>query len=312
MDGAQRPLPSRRGFLQSTLTAAVGGLGLLSSTNAARGSSPGSYRLKLSLAAYSFNRLLRDKKYSLNQFIDLCKELNLEGAELTSYYFEGNDEAYFRGLKLKCYRAGLDISGTSINNNFAQPDPAARRKEIEAVKAWIDRADVLGAPVMRIFGGRPLEKGYTEKNAFDDVIPAMKECSEYAERKGVLLAIENHGFPLTAEQLVRIVQEVKSPCLGACLDTGRAPYEGMEVLAPLAFMVQIKPFVRTAAQISQSENEERGPREPVDLARVNRILKTSGYRGYVTLEYSGGSSSGEPDPFKEVPQWMDRMRQAFA
>ena len=49
---------------------------------------PGSH-FKYSLAAYSYRDLLKAKtpKLSLNDFIEDCAKFNLDGTELTSYYF---------------------------------------------------------------------------------------------------------------------------------------------------------------------------------------------------------------------------------
>lgn len=235
---------NRRQLLKSGLSAvAVGALSVLGQTDAALALPSKEYRLKLSLAAYSFNRLFRQKKFTMDEFIEYCKDRNLEGTELTSYYFESEETAYFRRLKLKCYRLGLDVSGTAVGNNFAQPDRQLRRKEVEAVKGWIDKAHVLAAPGIRVFGGGRFPEGYTERDAFNHVIPAMKECVEYAERRDILLAIENHGFPGTAEQIIEIIRQIDSAWFGACLDTGNfrtRPYEQMKAVAPYAFMVQLK------------------------------------------------------------------------
>ena len=97
----------------------------------------GKPHMKLSLAAYSFSRVLprswtpdqlADAKYSLEKFIDFCAEHDCDGCELTAYYFPKtitND--YLMSLKERTFRLGLDISGTAIVNfdggNFRTDDP---------------------------------------------------------------------------------------------------------------------------------------------------------------------------------------------
>lgn len=114
----------------------------------------GKSHMKLSLAAYSFNRILLKNwlpeqitgaKFTLEQFIDFCAEQQLDGTELTSYYFpkDPNDD-YLVSLKERTFRLGLDVSGTAIGNDFCVVDGDARKKQLDDCRAWIDRAAVLG------------------------------------------------------------------------------------------------------------------------------------------------------------------------
>ncbi|MCP4850096.1 MAG: TIM barrel protein, partial [Verrucomicrobiaceae bacterium] len=124
----------------------------------------GGARLRLSVAAYSFRKHFgwmkgREQKpagraIDMRQFIDLCAEYGCAGTELTSYFFQGGaKEAYYRELCRYAFLRGIEISGTAVGNNFALPEGRARDEQIAAVKGWIDRAAVLGAPHVRVFAG---------------------------------------------------------------------------------------------------------------------------------------------------------------
>src|SRR2546423_4749280 len=68
---------------------------------------------KFSLAAYSYRDLLKGKtpKLTLNDFIEDCAKFNLDGTELTSYYFPPNPTPEFlREIKAYTFRRGLDVS----------------------------------------------------------------------------------------------------------------------------------------------------------------------------------------------------------
>ena len=43
--------------------------------------------MKLSCCAYSFREMLTGGQMSLEEFVDLCAQMRLDGIELTSYYF---------------------------------------------------------------------------------------------------------------------------------------------------------------------------------------------------------------------------------
>ncbi len=109
----------------------------------------GGAKFKFSLAAYSYRDLLNAKppKLSLEDFITDCAKMQLEGTELTSYYFPKDPtNEYLRHLKQLAFDLGLDISGTAVGNDFCVPPGADRDVQIAAVNRWIDRAEVLGAP----------------------------------------------------------------------------------------------------------------------------------------------------------------------
>ena len=298
---------TRRGFLGSSIVAAAG-LAAGLRPGVARAIEPlrrtGEAKFKFSLAAYSYRDLLGGKspKLSLADFIDDCAKFGLEGTELTSYYFpQDADDAYLRQLKLQAFRLGLDISGTAVGNDFCHPQGPEREKQIALVKTWVDRAEILGAPVIRIFSGNA-KKGQTEAEAHKLAVAGMEECCEYAGNHGVVLALENHGgLTTTIEGLLALVRDVKSPWFAVNLDTGNFrssdPYADLAKLAPYAMNVQVKVSMQPAG----------GDKEKADFKRLAKILREAGYRGYIVLEFE------EPEePREACPRYLDEIRQAFA
>src|SRR5215212_43004 len=119
--------------------------------------------IKISLQAYSFNKLLNDhtkgrgEGMSLYDLLDFSAKNNFDAVDLTGYYFPGypqvpSDE-YIFNLKKKAYESGLDICCTGVRNDFANPDPEKRAADVQHVKQWIEVAAKLGAPMIRIFSG---------------------------------------------------------------------------------------------------------------------------------------------------------------
>jgi sugar phosphate isomerase/epimerase len=304
--------PTRRDFLRTAVcTGAALGAGLAVS-HASAAEPPqriGKSHMKLSLAAYSFNRdlprawtsreQLASAKMTLEDFIRYCAELNLDGTELTGYYFPKDvTHDYLMGLKELTFRLGLDISGTAIGNDFCLPEGEARQAQLKMTRDWIDHAAAMGAPVVRIFAGR-VPRGDTEEAALERCVAGIDESLDYAAKKGVFLALENHGgITATPEQMLRILKGVKSsPWFGVNFDSGNFhtedPYADLEQIAPYAINVQLK----VALAIG-------GKKQPADLPRTIAILKDAGYRGYVALEYE------EPDdPWKAIPPYIAELRE---
>ena len=260
-------------------------------------------RFKYSLAAYSYRDLLTGKepKMTLFEFVDDCAKFQLEGTELTSYYFPNPATPEFlRKLKAHAFRRGLDISGTAIGNDFGFPEGEKRKEQIENAKQWIVNAEILGAPVIRIFAGKQ-QKNASAEETHKWMVSAMEECCEFAGQHGVFLALENHGGPTeTADGLLKLVNAVKSPWFGVNLDTGNFRsddvYGDLQRVAKHAVNVQVKVVIT-----------QKGRNEPMDFSKLARILRDSGYRGYVVLEYEE-----QEDPRVACPQFLDRIRSAFA
>src|SRR3954469_11520743 len=104
---------SRREFLQNSALAggAFAASGLAGSTAAIEPiQRNGQAKFKFSLAAYSYRDLLlpkqgKEPQLSLHDFIDDCAKMNLEGAELTSYYLPKEVKAdYLHGLRQHAFR----------------------------------------------------------------------------------------------------------------------------------------------------------------------------------------------------------------
>lgn len=297
---------NRRSFL---LSAAAGVAGVAARAAAiepiARVAGP---QFKFSLAAYSYRGLLTEPKAKLTllDFIDDCARFGLEGTELTSYYFPQPPSAeYLHSLRAAAFRNGLDISGTAVGNDFCFPPGERRDREIAHVKRWIEHADALDAPVIRIFSGAQ-QAGQSVEEARQLAVEAIEECCEYAGKFGVFLALENHGG-LTAgvDGMLELVRTVKSPWFGVNLDTGNFrsrksgvhdPYADLAKIAPYAINVQVKVVMHPEGQ----------PSEPTDFARLAGLLRASGYRGYVVLEYEEAG-----DPREECRRYVDELRAAF-
>lgn len=289
--------PNRRDFLLGTAAA-----GLTAAT--ANAIDPirreGRSLIRLSLAAYSFRQALNLKKPTMSYagFIDLAASMPFDAVEFTEYYFPETSPRYLAGLKGRCTRLGLDVSGTAIRTDFCVNNSTRLKEQIDHCKRWVEHTSRLGGKTVRIFGGT-VAKGDTEERARRQCIEAMQECSDYAGQFGVYLALENHGgITGTSEQMLTLVQSVKSDWFGVNWDTGnfrtQNPYADLERLAPYAIVVQMK-----------TEIQRQGKRaEEADFKRLFNMLRAVNYRGYVALEYEAAE-----DPKTAVPRAARAMKE---
>jgi sugar phosphate isomerase/epimerase len=293
----------RRSFLLS----AVAGTAAFSQTSAhAIGpiARTGGHTFKLSMAAYSYRDLLQAKppKLTLIDFIDDCAKFGLDGTELTSYYMPQQPAAeYLRQLKSEAFRRGLDVSGTAVGNDFCFPPGEVHDRQIASVKRWIEYADMMDAPVIRIFAGTAKPE-VSSDDSRRLAVEAIEECCRHAAKYGVFLALENHGgITAEADDVLDIVRAVESPWFGVNLDTGNFHtadvYGDLARLAPYSLNVQVKVSIQPAGKQSQ----------PTDFARLAKILRDAGYRGYIVLEFEERG-----DPRTECRRYIEQMREAFS
>ena len=294
---------TRRTFLTTTTTAGV--------TFAAEPfNRQGNPNLRLSLAAYSFRSFFKFQKNNMREvkakpmdmfkFIDFCADHGCDGTELTSYFFRHNvTRDHLIALRRHAFLRGVEISGTAVGNNFSLPKGDARDAQIAYVKKWIDHAAVLGAPHIRVFAGREtkdVERAEADKWA----IAGLRECCDYAGKRGIFLGIENHDSIGDAKTLINFLKAVDHPWFGVNLDSGNFrtanPYEDFAASAPYAVNVQLKVELKVA-----------GKKEEADLKRMADILRKANYQGYVVLEYEAAK-----DPYVAIPPLLRKLRGILA
>lgn len=260
--------------------------------------------LKLSLNAYSFNRLLRDGEMTLDQLLDFTADHYIPALDLTAYYFptypEVPNDSFLYGIKRKAHQRGLVFSGTGVRNNFTQADAKRRSDDMQLVRNWIDAAVKLGAPMVRIFAGPEATDGVSEREAMNWMIENIRECVEYGAQRGIIVALQNHNeFVKTAEQIHQIMKRINSEWFGLMLDIGSYrmadPYAEITETIPYAVNWQIKENVY-----------EQGEEQKTDLVKLFRIIRDSGYRGYLPLE-----TLGPGDPYQKVTTFLQKAREAL-
>jgi sugar phosphate isomerase/epimerase len=268
------------------------------------GAAPAVRRLRLTCNMYTFNAPLAAKTMRLEEAMDFCAALGLDAVDPTGYYFstypDPPPDAEIDRIKRHAFRLGLDIALTGVRNDFTLTDPARLEREIAHVTRWLRVAARLGAPALRIFAGGSMSEP-TAPGALDRVVSCIGRVLPEAERQGVLLAMQHHNdAPKTADDVLAIHRRVGSDWFGLNVDIGSLrtadPYEETARLAPFACGWQVKELVY-----------RRQKEEPIDLAAMARIIRDSGFSGYVALE-----TLGEGDPKVKLRRMYETFRPLVA
>jgi len=211
---------------------------------------------------------------SYEDFIEESHRLRLDGIEMTLYWVSSKELSYYRNLKRLSLLRGLPISCAGISTNFCNPDISEREKQVRSVEEGLNMAHQLGASCLRVFGGY-VPQGYSETEATRWVVESLKSSVRYAEDRGVVIALENHGgVTARADNVVNIVKGVDSPWFGVNLDLGNykeSTYD--EIAKTIPYTVHIH------GKVSLAEGVE------LDYQRIKKILRDGGYNGFLSIEY---------------------------
>jgi sugar phosphate isomerase/epimerase len=305
---------NRRTFLQSTV--------LLAGTRAS--AAPAKKRvLKTALNAYSFSKMLNDslkgrgEGVTLLQLVDFAAKTGFQGFDPTGYFFPGypavpsND--YVDTLKRRAADQGIGISGTGVRNNFTTSDAAVRKAAVKHIQEWVEVAARLGAPVIRVFADTQMRAqtwetvapGHTRDQVQEWITAALKECADTGKKYGVCIGVQNHGdFLQTGQQQLDLIKAVGSEWCRPIVDTGYYktpdPYVDIALVAPHAVNWQIK-----QSTLGQDSDV------PTDLARLVKIVRASGYSGYLPIETLSPRGKAY-DPYTVVPAFLKQFQAALA
>ena len=312
---------SRRSFLGSATLAAAAGLPSAVATAADASPRP---PIKLAVATYSYWHF-RTEKVPVETVIDKAAALGVQGVDILHRQMEIPEKealtpahrAYLQRLKRHAFRRGIALAALSIHQDFVDPDPAVLRTQVEHTHKCIEIAYELGLPCIRLNSGRwntiqdfddlmkargiePVLPGHTEDEGFKWCQDCIEKCLPKAEQCGVTLALENHwGLSRTPQGLLRLLDAIPSPWLGALMDTGNFledPYDKLAAIAPRTVYVQAKTYFGGGEWYTLD----------LDYPRIARILRDAGYTGYVALEMEG-----KEDPNTAVPKSIALLREAF-
>jgi L-ribulose-5-phosphate 3-epimerase len=314
---------SRRDFLKVGTAGLIASAGAPLASVAAERTTP-KPRVQLAIASYSYWHF-KTAKVPITTVIDKASELGVPGVDILHRQMEipekealtAEHRAHLRTLKRHALTRGVSLVGFSIHQNFVSAEPAYLDEQVKHTLKCIEIAYELGVPVIRLNSGRwntiksfddlmkargiePILPGHTEDEGFKWCIDSIQKCLPRAAECGVTLALENHwGLSRTPEGLLRIVNAINSPWLGALMDTGNFledPYDKLAQIAPKTVYVQAKTYHGGGEWYTLD----------LDYGRVARILAEVNYRGWVAVEFEGKESAETA-----VPKSLKTLRKAF-
>lgn len=239
--------------------------------------------MKIACTSFSFDRDIREAKMTLRDFFEFCRAEEIEGVELWDLHLPeepSQEDISEIGRALQVF--GLPLVTIAVNNHeFTSTHGEERARDIAKVKHWIDVVADLGCSVLRVLPGDLKLLNTYPAERYPLVRAAIEQCLEQAQRRGVILAVENCPREARAEAVVELVKDLNTPLLRTCPDIGNLPHAGRyqvwEELLPYAAHVHVKTF----------HFDDQGEETTIDYARTMNALRECRFQGYVSVEYEG-------------------------
>jgi len=184
----------------------------------------------------------------------------------------------------------LRIACVSSSAQMYVEDPAKREKEMADARRFIDLASTLGAPYVRVFGGKaeadksPAPSDETKAR----VASGLKDLGKYAGPHNVTVIIESHDHFTASATLKSVLQMTDSEHVGLLWDAHHTFATSHE--DPDYTVSQLGTWIRhTHLKDSTGNGEDRKyvltGRGNVPIQRQIEALRSIGYKGFYCFEW---------------------------
>ncbi|WP_266365989.1 sugar phosphate isomerase/epimerase family protein [Tellurirhabdus rosea] len=272
---------------------------------------------EISLAEWSLHKALFDKKITNLDFPGLAKkEFGIEIVEYVNQFFKdkAQDSAYLKELMMRCKDNGVRNHLIMIDGEggLAETDAGTRNQAVENHKKWVECAKTLGCKTIRVnsFG-----RGSREEVA-KAAVEGLGKLGEFAKPFGINVIVENHGgYSSDGQWLVGVMKQVNMKNVGTLPDFGNFcikrsdgtewggkcveeydRYKGVAEMMPFAKGVSAKAY----------DFDASGNCLDTDYNRMLKIVKDSGFKGIVGIEFEG-SKLDEYEGIKKTKALLDRV-----
>jgi len=264
--------------------------------------------IKTCVSSYSFGAEADESRLGTLGVIEKAKEMGFDGIEFVENAYTNPEKAHL--IREKCEEIGIQPVNLCVGGNLALENRDDLTKEVERLKEMVDIAALMGVSMMRhdvAYG--PFRRTYN--TSYDAALPYIaegaREVTEYARTKGIRTMTENHGFfSQDALRVEKLINAVNHPNFGALVDIGNFmcadedPSHSVEMGIRYAFQLHCKAiYFKSGNEIApgdgwfctRSGNYLRGSIIGFGSAKAAqsiRILRNSGYDGYMSIEFEGG------------------------
>ncbi len=256
-------------------------------------SSPNELFFKISLAEWSLHNALFKGEMTNLDFAQKSRNLNCEGLEYVNAFFKdkAKDISYLNELNSRANSEGQTNVLIMIDGegNLADANEKQRIQGIENHFKWVDAAHHMNCHAIRV----NLAGGTNKTEAIKASIDSLEKLSNYAAQAKINILVENHGgFSSDGKWMQSVFSQVKNENCGTLPDFGNFciekginntckegynRYLGTSELMPFAKAISAKTYAF----------DKNGQETTIDYSRMLKMVKDSGYKGFIGIEFEG-------------------------
>ena len=218
--------------------------------------------------------------------------------------------------KKEIHNSKLHIACVSSSANLYMEDAEKRAKELADSRRFIDLASLVGAPYVRVFGG----KAESDKSPAPDeatkarVAAGLRELGEYSGPKGVTVIIESHDHFTSSATLKDVLTAANSEHVGLLWDAHHTFATSNE--DPELTVKQVGQWIRhTHLKDSVGKGEDRKyvltGTGNVPIERQIKALQSIGYKGFYCFEWEKVWHPDLVDPQIAIPDFAHVVGQCL-
>lgn len=274
-------------------------------------------QLQISLAQWSLNRAFFGETLDPNEFAAIAsKDYNIQAVEYVNQFYvdHGTNDSFWLEMKKRADDVGVNSLLIMVDDegDLGNPDDAMRKTAAENHFKWVDAAKLLDCHSIRVnaFGDG------TKQQVRAALIDGMSQLLEYAAKEEINILIENHGlFSSDGAWIAGIIKEVNMPNFGTlpdfgnwCLNEKWGSTQNSKCTEMYDRAQGLKDFLPYAKGVSAKSYkfDTEGNETLIDYDRLMGIVKSSGFQGYVGIEYEGEDLS-ESDGIKATKRLLERF-----
>ena len=201
---------------------------------------------------------------------------------------------------------GLVVSCLGASANMHDIDPVKHAVQLDEARRFIDLAQQLGAPYVRVFGNEYV-KDVPRDRMLAHIAGSLRELGDYARPKGVTVIIESHGDFTDSPSLLELLQRADSPNVALLWDAHHTFVSGKE--QPEETVTRLGRWIRhTHLKDSVPAGDDRryvltGTGD-VPVKRQIAALAKIGYKGFYSFEWEKRWHAEIEEPEVALAQYM--------
>ncbi len=293
---------TRRDFVKGSLAAAAAAAAP-TPVSTASCSSPGgtiadTIPMRVSVMAYSFHGLLRQRKIDIFGLLETFKyRYHLRAADLWNGFLKSTEEEYLKKVRDALDERELVVPNLACDECTIWVDNAAlREKYYQSALAHLNAGKILGARFVRIdAGGPPITDPRREwtNEEFDYIVKRYREYAQYAYDNGFKAGSESHWGPEAWwPSMEKLCKAVDHPAFAICCHI--SGWKGTQEEKDRADRECVPWVVHTHIAWNITE----GP-----LIEKMNNLRDGGYQGYYSVEHHSGRNE-----YAEVAVQLSKVR----